>query len=113
MQWSFYAGDDGDASRVRYDGDGAGAAGQGRRPGDSSPLWFIAGDQAYEIEVDIEADPGASAGLLLFYNRRLYAGLGFSATNFIMHSYGLDRRRPSRRTSASGCASACATTATS
>ena len=41
--------------------------------------------------MEIEADPGASAGLLLFYSRRLYAGLGFSATNFFMHSYGLDR----------------------
>ena len=32
-----------------------------------------------------------AAGLLLFYSRRLYAGLGFSAKNFFMHSYGLDR----------------------
>ena len=35
--------------------------------------------------------PDASAGLLLFYSRRLYAGLGFSSKSLIMHSYGLDR----------------------
>jgi xylan 1,4-beta-xylosidase len=41
--------------------------------------------------VDVDEDSGATAGLLLFYNQRLYAGLGFSAQSFIMHSYGLDR----------------------
>ena len=76
---------------MRFDGDGLVLQAKGDGPATSSPLWFVAGDRAYEIEVDIEADPGASAGLLLFYSRRLYAGLGFSATNFFMHSYGLDR----------------------
>jgi beta-xylosidase len=63
----------------------------GSSPADSSPLWFVTGDQAYEVEVDIEADPGATAGLLVFYNRRLYGGLGFSAKNLILHTYGIDR----------------------
>ena len=57
---------------------------------------------------------GASAGLLLFYSSRLYAGLGFSAKNFFMHSYGLDRPQAKpRRRRASSSASACATTVTS
>ena len=64
---------------------------KGTGPADSSPLWFVTGDHAYEIEVEIDADPDATAGLLLFYSRRLYAGLGFSAKNFLMHRYGLDR----------------------
>lgn len=64
---------------------------KGAGPADSSPLWFVTGDHAYEVEVEIDADPNASAGLLLFYNRRLYAGLGYRAKNFLMHSYGLDR----------------------
>ena len=51
----------------------------------------MTGDHAYEIEVEIDADPGATAGLLLFYNQKLYVGLGYSATNFIMHSYGTER----------------------
>lgn len=64
---------------------------RGTSPADASPLWFVNGDHAYEIEVEIDADPGATAGLLLFYSSRLYAGLGVSSSNFIMHSYGLDR----------------------
>ena len=91
VQWSFYAGDAGDTSRVRHENGALVLRAKGDGPATSSPLWFVSGDRAYEIEVDIDADPGASAGLLLFYSRRLYAGLGFSATNFFMHSYGLDR----------------------
>ena len=91
VQWSFYAGDVGDTSRVRYEHGALVLRAKGDGPATSSPLWFVAGDRAYEVEVDIDADPGASAGLLLFYSRRLYAGLGFSAGNFFMHSYGLDR----------------------
>ena len=64
---------------------------KGKGPADSSPLWFVTGDHAYEVEVEIDADEGATAGLLLFYNRRLYIGLGYSAKNFIMHSYGIER----------------------
>ena len=76
IQWSFYKGD-GDRQRAlplrerqpRPEGEGDVTR-------DSSPLWFVTGDHAYEIEVEIERDPGATAGLLLFYSSRLYAGLG-------------------------------------
>ncbi|MEO8681719.1 MAG: family 43 glycosylhydrolase [Vicinamibacterales bacterium] len=91
LQWSFYKGTETDRERYRYENKSLVLKGRGKSPADSSPLWFVTGDQAYEIEVEIDADPGATAGLLLFYNQRLYAGLGYSATNFIMHSYGLDR----------------------
>ena len=67
--------------------------GKGTSPSDCSPLTCIAGDQAYRFEADIEVDPGAEAGLLLFYNRRLYAGLGFGDQGLVMHRYGLQRPR--------------------
>ena len=35
--------------------------------------------------------PNASGGLLVFYSRKLYAGLGFSSRNLRMHLYGMDR----------------------
>ena len=54
---------------------------KGTGPADSSPLWFVTGDHAYQIEVEIDAGPNASGGLLVFYSRKLYAGLGVSATN--------------------------------
>lgn len=90
-QWSFYGGDAVDKDRYRHENNSLVLAAKGKSPADSSPLWFVTGDHAYEVEVEIIADPGATAGLLLFYNRRLYVGLGFSATNFIMHSYGIER----------------------
>ncbi len=43
------------------------------------------------MEVEIDADPNASGGLLVFYSRKLYAGLGFSARNLRLHLYGMDR----------------------
>lgn len=91
VQWSFYKGSEADRTRYRYEGQSLVLSAKGTSPADSSPLWFVTGDHAYEIEVEIDADPGATAGLLLFYSSRLYAGLGYSATHFIMHSYGLDR----------------------
>lgn len=91
LQWSFYSGTEADRQRFRYQEGYLALTAKGAGPADSSPLWFVTGDHAYEIQVEIDADPGAAAGLLLFYNRRLYAGLGFSAKNFLMHSYGLDR----------------------
>ena len=54
---------------------------------------FIAGDLVYEVEVEIEMRGEAQAGVLLFYNRRLYCGLGFDAQRFTMHHYGLERTR--------------------
>jgi len=91
VQWSFYKGTAADQKRYTYDNGSLILRAQGSSPSDSSPLWFVTGDHAYEVEVEIERDAGTSAGLLLFYSSRLYAGLGFSDTNFIMHSYGLDR----------------------
>jgi xylan 1,4-beta-xylosidase len=95
IQWSFYKGTDTDRDRYRYEDGSLVLKAKGSSPADCSPLWFVTGDHGYEIEVAIDADPQATAGLLLFYSSRLYAGLGYSATNFFMHSYGLDR--PARK----------------
>lgn len=89
--WSFYKGSADDRARYRYDNGALVLKAHGTGPADAFPLALIAGDQAYEIQIDIDRDPGATAGLLLFYSSRLYAGLGFSDTNTILHSYGLDR----------------------
>jgi xylan 1,4-beta-xylosidase len=91
VQWSFYAGDEADRDRYRYENGALVLKGKGSSPADSSPLWFVNGDHAYEMEVEIDADRDASAGLLVFYSRKLYAGLGFSARNLRLHLYGMDR----------------------
>ncbi len=66
----------------------------GSSPKDSSPLLLTTGDQAYEIECDIEVDADTRAGLVLFYDHQLYCGLGFDSRTFITHQYGLERGRP-------------------
>lgn len=67
---------------------------RGKAPSDSSPLLLIAGDQAYQFEADIEIEPGGVAGLILFYDEKLYCGLGFDETRFVTHQYGIERGRP-------------------
>jgi beta-xylosidase len=90
IQWGFYAGTDVDRARFRYDSGRLVLKARGQSPADSSPLSFVTGDHAYEVEVTIDADPDATAGLL-FYSRRLYAGLGVSPERFILHRYGTER----------------------
>jgi beta-xylosidase len=91
VQWSFYKGTDTDRDRYRYENGSLVLRARGTTPADSSPLWFVCGDHAYEVEVEIDIDPGATAGLILFYNSRLYAGLGYSDTSLVMHRYGTER----------------------
>lgn len=91
--WSFYDPRPGESDRVRRAGGVLHVKGKGTNPGDCSPITCIAGDHAYRFEADVEVDPGAEAGLLLFYNRRLYAGLGFGDDGLVMHRYGLQRPR--------------------
>jgi beta-xylosidase len=90
-QWSFYKGTASDTDRYRYENRSLVLKAKGTTPADSSPLWFVCGDHAYEVEVEIERDPGTTAGLLVFYNSRLYAGLGVSDTSLVMHRYGMER----------------------
>ena len=94
MQWSFH--NPGPAS-----GRGSSARtavlrlkAAGASPRDGSPITCVQGEQAYQIEVQIEVDPGVTAGVLLFYDSALYAGLGFDAARFVTHQYGLERGRP-------------------
>lgn len=100
LQWSFYRGDANEIDRVKYGRDEKGyymeVAPKGDSPSNSSPLTFIAGDQAYEFEVDIELSPGAMAGALLFYNDKLYAGTGVREDHFMLHRYGMDQRRSAK-----------------
>nr|WP_114951727.1 family 43 glycosylhydrolase [Sphingosinicella terrae] len=93
IQWAFYDPAVDEMDRVRLADGALRLRGKGRTAGDSSPVTCIVGDQRYRFEADVEVDPGCEAGLLLFYNRRLYAGLGFGDDGLVMHRYGLQRPR--------------------
>jgi beta-xylosidase len=95
-QWSFYDPSPNEMERVRYDSGALVLKSKGAEPRDASPLTFLAGDQRYRFSADLQIAPGARAGVLLFYNRRLYCGLGFDEKRFVMHRYGIERnaRKP-------------------
>ncbi len=93
-QWNFFKPSPDEASRISRADGALILKAAGTAPKDSSPLTFIVGDPAYEIECDIEIDPGTRAGLLLFYDQQLYCGLGFDEKNFVTHQYGIERGRP-------------------
>jgi xylan 1,4-beta-xylosidase len=90
--WGFYSPGSDEMSRVQYLNKALRLTGKGTQPFDCSPLCFIAPDVAYRVSVDIELQDEAQAGLLLFYNKRLYCGLGFDGRGLVMHRYGLERR---------------------
>lgn len=90
QQWAFYDPAPNEQARIRRD-NGLVLKAKGETPSDCSPLCCIAGDQRYRFAVDITPTRGCEAGVLLFYNRRLYAGLGLGSHGMTMHRYGLQR----------------------
>jgi beta-xylosidase len=92
-QWAFYKPEADASSRVSVGDNTLYLRAKGEQPRDSSPLAFVCGDRAYAFDVEIERDAGTRAGVLLFYNERLYCGLGFDDDGLVMHRYGMERRR--------------------
>ncbi|PZQ56543.1 MAG: xylan 1,4-beta-xylosidase [Novosphingobium pentaromativorans] len=93
-KWSFFRPAPDEASRLRVADGALHFAGKGLAPSSGSPLLLIAGDTSYRFECDIELAPGGTAGLVLFYDDKLYAGLGFDENRFVTHQYGMERGRP-------------------
>jgi xylan 1,4-beta-xylosidase len=69
-------------------------AGRGAGPADASPLLFVAGDRSYEVTVEVEIQGKAQGGLLLFYNEKLFCGLGLSDGRFHAYRIGQEERWP-------------------
>ncbi len=93
QQWSFYDPAANESARLRFEEGALVMKGKGVEPRDCSPLTFLAGELAYQFEVDVEVSGDAHAGVVLYYNRRMYCGLGFDARRFTLHRYGLERTR--------------------
>jgi beta-xylosidase len=67
---------------------------QGTGPANSSPLAFIAGDRSYEVTIDLLLHGDAQGGLLLFYDAKLFAGLGAEADNLHTYKTGSEPKYP-------------------
>jgi xylan 1,4-beta-xylosidase len=80
--------------RVQLKGGAFDLAGQGTGPADASPLLFVAGDRSYEITVELEIEGAVQGGLLLFYNEKLFCGLGLSDGKLHAYRIGQEERWP-------------------
>ncbi len=78
VQWCFHDPKPDEMSRVAFEANALRLAAHGTSPIDASVLTCAMRDRSYEIEVTLDADPGAEAGLLLFYNPKAFVGLGFT-----------------------------------
>jgi beta-xylosidase len=94
LVWNFFRPSPNEGARIGRDGDGLLLKGSGTTPKDSSPYLIVVGDQAYEFECDIELIGDVRAGLVLFYDDKLYCGVSFDERNYLTHQYGMDRTRP-------------------
>lgn len=93
-KWTFFRPAPGEAGRVSSRQGVLHFKGSGTAPSSGSPLLLNTGDTSYSFECDIELDPGVTAGLILFYDDKLYCGLGFDGERFVTHQYGIERARP-------------------
>ncbi|TQK18311.1 beta-xylosidase [Microbacterium sp. SLBN-154] len=88
-RWAFHAPLPGESGRLTVADDVLVLRGKGVGPGDSSPLALVTGDHAYEIEVDVELEGPIEAGLLLFFNGRLFCGMAIDGAGMRSYSGGI------------------------
>jgi beta-xylosidase len=91
---AFFAPRPGYLDRARLSGGTLSVAGQGTGPADASPLLFVAGDRAYQVEVEMAVEGGAEGGLLLFYDDKLFCGLGLGQNTLHAYRIGQQERWP-------------------
>ena len=93
-KWTFFRPEADETGRASAAGGVLRLKARGNAPSSGSPILLNTGDTSYSFECDIEIDPGTTAGLVLFYDEKLYCGLGFDHTRFVTHQYGIERARP-------------------
>jgi xylan 1,4-beta-xylosidase len=91
---AFFKPERGYLDRASFSGGELTLQAQGDGPAQSSPLAFIAGDRSYEVIVDIKLEGAVQAGLLLFYDAKLFAGLGAEADELHIYKVGQEQRYP-------------------
>jgi xylan 1,4-beta-xylosidase len=79
VQWAFHDPRPDEMQRATRTDGALHLRASGTSPIDSSPLACIVPDRAYEVEVTLAPTAHAEGGLLVFYNHKAFAGLGFSA----------------------------------
>lgn len=90
-RWHFFHASPTEQQRIKLINGKLQLSARGTSPSNSSPLTLNTGDLAYQVEVTMHVSPEAQAGLLLFYNQKLYAGLAFNQEGMVLHRSGMDQ----------------------
>lgn len=87
-RWTFYNAAPDELRRLRIEEHSLVMSGKGTGPQDCSPLTQLVGDQAYEISVSMELSGNLVGGLLLFFDDRLFLGLGHNGNTMTTYRGG-------------------------
>lgn len=87
-RWNLHASAPADAGRVTIDDSTLTLAAKGTGPHNCSPLVQQVGDRAYEVSVEVELVGVAQGGLLLFFNDRLFLGMGIDGEKMVSYRGG-------------------------
>lgn len=87
-RWGLYASAPEEARRVAFADGSLALRGKGTGPHDCSPLTQQVGDRAYEVSVELELSGKPTGGLLLFFDDRLFLGMGIDGEHMITYRGG-------------------------
>lgn len=87
-RWTFYGPGPDEAARAALGGGALTLRGKGHGPQDASPLTQMVGDRAYEMSVAMVLEGDVEGGLLLFFNDRLFFGMGHDGTKMTTYRGG-------------------------
>jgi xylan 1,4-beta-xylosidase len=86
--WSLYATAPDDAGRARLEPGAVVLKGRGKSPADGTVLTQQVGDRAYAVTVELELVGEAEGGLLLFFDDRLFLGMGIDGKRMASYRGG-------------------------
>lgn len=100
--WTLYGGTPTEAGHVRIGDNCLTLAARGGGPGDGRILTQQVGDRDYEVTVELGLEGSATGGLLLFFNKRLFLGMGIDGGRMTTYrggktSYWQEPAPPTRR----------------
>lgn len=87
-RWGFFGASPDEAHRATFEQGTLVLSCKGTAPQDSSPLTQLVGDHAYEISVLLELKGESEGGLLLFYNDRIFFGMGINGQKMTTYTAG-------------------------
>ncbi|WP_235889627.1 family 43 glycosylhydrolase [Flavobacterium restrictum] len=80
-QWQFF--DEYNENRFKLTENGIVIKGKGNNIGDSSPLLCTPSNHSYTAQVEVTIEGSATAGLILFYDSKLYTGIAADKENVL------------------------------